>query len=846
MCLGQLTPSVRAARKSMKKAKWEQAFAKLNKALIKDSINAGAQYTYSQFYFSQKNPFYNIDSAYRYVTLALGDYEQSSKRERERIEKAKIDSTVIISLRARIDSAAFERAKQVNTEGAYVHFLQAFPFAVQAEEAIILRDEAAYMDATKVNTYESFLTFLEKYPKAARATEARDRYERLLYESSTKERTLASYQQFLAQHPATPYRREVEKHIFEISTASGETSVFISYLKDYPKSPFASNARNILFHLLAERDDPLISNTLLNDSLTRIISLNERYLVPILRGEKFGFINSIGQEVIASELLEIKEEYKCGNVVSDILITGDKLISRDGSLIYRDSINEVEDLGAGFLKISSKACVKVIHKSGFVFKDCIDDVKLIAGKFIALQKNNQWSLNTLTGRSLTPYEYEDISEVNNILLFKKSGGYEISIADEIARAANQQQIKLLGPYLEVKPWPGDRILVKNDSTEGVLANTLTHIAQEKNHTLKSTFFGMVAESDSTFKLYLHNGELFDSVTNIIVNDPWVAVQKDTAWQLLDIETCSYYPKRYDSISYAGPFVFSSAMDSTTVHFSKQKKQTFIQPLNTSFIPGKDSSAFLMIISERKKSIYNQEGVKLFTVEYDKIQYAGQDMFIIWKKNKKGLMNSEGKIVLDVDYDAIGSVTDNYVTLLRNQKFGIYHIGLKKLIKPQYDKNLTVYNHTVITAYQKGLYGFINWDNQTKGDFEFHEVKYWSDTTAMVKRGFEWFTYNVIERKATSDDFRQINYIVDTPAEKIAIVREDEGSGVLSSTRGFVIPPTFGSVKNLGSAEEPLYFTEKHVEEASIFIVIYYDKNGIMLLRQIYEEDDYEKIVCPQK
>jgi hypothetical protein len=51
---------------------------------------------------------------------------------------------------------------------------------------------------------------------------------------------------------------------------------------------------------------------------------------------------------------------------------------------------------------------------------------------------------------------------------------------------------------------------------------------------------------------------------------------------------------------------------------------------------------------------------------------------------------------------------------------------------------------------------------------------------------------------------------------------------------------------VGSADEPLYFTEKHVSEASVFVVIYYDKNGKMLRREVYEEaDDYEKIYCQQ-
>jgi hypothetical protein len=55
--------------------------------------------------------------------------------------------------------------------------------------------------------------------------------------------------------------------------------------------------------------------------------------------------------------------------------------------------------------------------------------------------------------------------------------------------------------------------------------------------------------------------------------------------------------------------------------------------------------------------------------------------------------------------------------------------------------------------------------------------------------------------------------------------------------------SFSDIINVGSPAQPLYFTEKHVEEASIFVVIYYDSAGKMLRREIYEQDDYEKIYC---
>jgi len=53
------------------------------------------------------------------------------------------------------------------------------------------------------------------------------------------------------------------------------------------------------------------------------------------------------------------------------------------------------------------------------------------------------------------------------------------------------------------------------------------------------------------------------------------------------------------------------------------------------------------------------------------------------------------------------------------------------------------------------------------------------------------------------------------------------------------------ITNLGSEDEPLYFTAKEVEEAGIVVVIYYNKDGKLLRKQVYEDEEYAHIICPE-
>jgi hypothetical protein len=116
--------------------------------------------------------------------------------------------------------------------------------------------------------------------------------------------------------------------------------------------------------------------------------------------------------------------------------------------------------------------------------------------------------------------------------------------------------------------------------------------------------------------------------------------------------------------------------------------------------------------------------------------------------------------------------------------------------------------------------------------------------AFVKRNNLWEMFEVQTHRTMLADIREIIPVRENADEKLYILKQNNLFGVMSSQKGKIIPFSFTDLVNVGSADEPLYFTEKHVSEASVFVVIYYDKNGKMLRREVYEEaEDYERIYC---
>jgi hypothetical protein len=334
--------------------------------------------------------------------------------------------------------------------------------------------------------------------------------------------------------------------------------------------------------------------------------------------------------------------------------------------------------------------------------------------------------------------------------------------------------------------------------------------------------------------------------DVKVSKPWIAVKKIGGWHLFDPLLKNHKPVLFDSISFKGPYAVGryNRNDTVYVYFHPGVFLKF-NNVKLDFIPGKDSVSFLLVDEGDKRSIYNADGLKLFSGPYDNIAYAGKDIFIVFKKEKRGLVASDGKFLLPLAYDAIGEIVNNTISLLKGMKFGLYNILSRKLIKPEFDKNLSLYNDTTIVAFKDGFYGFIDWENKKKDTFEFNEIRHWNNAEAWVKKNSQWILYTIYTKNFLLKGVKEYTLIKDKQGEKIAIILHDTKYGVINNKNRIVLPAEFTDIKNLGDAENPLYFTEKHVEEASLFVVTYYDKDGKQLKRIVVDEQDYERIYCKE-
>jgi hypothetical protein len=835
----------RQALQSIEQGKWSKARTQLAKASRKDTLSIASSFAWAAYFSSAANPDFSLDSANYHARRAFLSFQRTTIKQRERLKRLPIDSIVLLTLSRQIDSLAFHHALLSSTTTEYQNFIDRFPHAKQLSAAIALRDSVAFKVAIVRDSQQAFRQFIESYPQAVQMPEAIHKYDKLLFDSLTSDKKIFSYQNYLQEYPNSAFAREAARNIFEIQTASGTTEAYRQSILQGHKY-YTARAKNILFYLLRPHQLstqlPRISS---DDSLKIAIGLVGSYVSPVLHNGKFGFIDPDGKEVIAAEYEEIPDEYVCGHIVDDIIVLPDKVVARSGTVIINHPVRTIDDIGSGFLLMSTDTCTTLIHKTAFrVGPQCIDRARILNGRFLAVQLAGKWGVYTLSGRMLLSFQWDDISTTGNVIVL--TGNERISLVTEAQLASfaeSPSKASMLIEVDEMTKWDGDRFLVRQGDMRRVLTLALDTLWSGEQRNIRPAPLGIIVVDSSGTRIINNRGERSPAFQDIKWHGRWTSVQTQDGWSLFDPLTNTKSGFDYDTIMFMGPFAIGERTDSIHIRFLRDATLSLKQPANT-VVTGMDSTFFLTGGSGVGKHLYDQHGRRLFPAPYDRVQYIGNGYFTVYRRDKIGLINIAGRVVVPVEMDAIGSVRDGTVSLLRDAKFGSFNCTTGKLIAPQYTNNLVAYNDNLVIGLSDGLYRILNWENKEIMKSGFAEIRYWNDTAAFVRKDFQWMICEIKSGRVLMDGIRHIKVVREVAADKLVIVNAGHNFGVLHNQKGIIIPLSFTDIINVGSPRQPLYFAEKRVEEADLFVVLYYDAAGQVVRKEVYAHDDYERIYCP--
>ncbi|MEK6614912.1 MAG: WG repeat-containing protein, partial [Bacteroidota bacterium] len=362
--------------------------------------HAGASYGLSIIYYRNDNPFYNIDSAYKYILLSEKKIKSSNTREKETLQKLSINQPAINEQKEKIIKRAFEKAKTENTVASFNWFITNFLHPSLQKETTALRNKLAFDNAKKINSVQSYKDFIATYSDAEQISDAKWLYDFTLFNSMTKSNNLETYEAFVKQFPNSPYLSQAEDSIFSFFTCNETVQEYRGFIKKYSNNHNVKKAWDIIYFLSTiDFTYSAIANFIFDfpdfpdkQRADADLQRSKMNLFPVIQDGKWGFMDSLGNIQIQCAY-DWADNFSGGTAV---VILNDKsgYINKAGNIIIPLSYNEANTFHYGL------AVVK---------------------------KENKFGLISKTGQLILPFEFDDISgneNADNIIIALKEGIYK--------------------------------------------------------------------------------------------------------------------------------------------------------------------------------------------------------------------------------------------------------------------------------------------------------------------------------------------------------------------------------------------------------------------------------------
>ncbi|MGB3585087.1 MAG: WG repeat-containing protein [Tunicatimonas sp.] len=760
--------SVRSALKAMQDQQWEKAQATLEGQLAdpKDSLHADTYYVYSLLYSNSLFTNYSVDSAYQYMLRASKDYRITPIKEKEKLARAlPLTDSLLLRQKRRLDSLGFAEANAESTVTAYQSFLEQHSDAPQREEAVRLRNQLAFVATQQLDTYQAYQEFMKTYPEAEQYSQAEERFNTLAFQAQTKTGNLASYYQFLEAFPQSPYRPQAEQSVFSITTAGNDLASYANFARNFPQSKLTQKAVNWLYHLhrethsadsffIAFPDLPFL------DSLKQAEKIASKLLLPYLNNE-FGFIDTLGQTVIAPRFASVPSAYLCNGVQTPIILgVSDSmlhLLTKDGkvllSLETEDDIEAVHELGSGLLWMKMGDSGLLFHASGEVvipYSENTTEVELLPGtnlphQFIKYQVSGQWGLKTLTGTILLSPAYDDITEYGEFVVLEKGGKLAVTNRTTLIEQAEDPIFSAEFRYEDVALLDQNYLLAYDGEYEMVLDTLLAEVVPLKKHTVlhrtsisnKDAFLLRTSEekarvvndsliAERTFTYSLHppgSSGLPNTFSQAYYNDQWLALKHNQQYWLLSRDSAQFSSETYDSVKIlSDQFAFtfpkeSKPTDSITLLIANH--QTVLIPpsvansgevtfrlLRTQGVSTTGSIEESIVISQPKKPtlLLTQRGDTVLSADIDRVLAYPEGIYVIEQKGKQGVIDQKGNELVPTRYQRIGNYQpEGLLSLFNQKKFGVYHPRTGVIIEPTYESILKYYSVVIQDSIPTPLY-----------------------------------------------------------------------------------------------------------------------------------------------
>ncbi len=640
---------------------------------------AAAAYGLSAIYSSDKNPFYNPDSARRYILISDSAYKAIKEKTKKYYLQFDVSDSTIQFLKQYICQDAFKKSKELNTVDGFDHYLLNFNTCIQFAEVTALRNAAAFNTAVSKNTSGAYKGFITLYPQALEYSEAKSKYEQLIYEENTSDHTVESYEKFILNFPENPYCSQAEKMIYSLNIPDKTLQQYILYARKYKGARYTGDVWHEIYDL-SMKDFSLESFNKFKEmfpdypfpeELESDFRLQNYFFLPVKEIDKWGYINELGEEMI-------KPSFEEATLFSE----GMAAVSIEGKYGYTNK--------AGKILIN------------FQFQDA----EPFHNGSAVVKKDSLYGLINKYGDFLIEPKYQELSEVSDEIY--------MAVENDISGYLNKKGDTLTGFIFDLAGDFKNGYAIVNQHEKFGLLNT------RGNFNIEPKYAELVFIGSGLLKAFSENEAwgILNVNGDTILPFKFEAIGEFREHRAIvaNKEKCGYVNEK-GALAIPLKYSYSSVM-LTTGQFQngfallKQKYKSVVIDTTGKVISffgvedySRPSEGFIPIRKNKKWGYADMNGKVRIPCKYESVEPFSKNFAVIKLNKMEGLIDTTGQIFISPLYEDI-SVMKNGILVRSNGKSGLLTSDGILLIPCLYDK-IEFLSSTIVKANEVNGFVYIN-------------------------------------------------------------------------------------------------------------------------------------------
>lgn len=645
-----------------------------------------AAFGLATIYSRNDNPFYSLDSAYKYVNQANDFYPELKEAFVIKYAVYGYSKSAIDSLKQLISTGFFKKIVEMNVVSEYQRFIEMHPFANEFKTAVFKRDSLAFSIAKSSNNSRAFQSFSESYPTSEFAVEANDYLMKAQYAETTTPGTLSSYELFLAAYPKNKYRDEAEDKVYQMVTKPNTIESLDKFIENYPANRNVNAAWGRLYQLnvfeysaeniskFSEKypDYPFLAD--LQFDLTQI----DNVLFPFETNGKFGFMDAAGKVVIDPKYESVAPFKEGLALVSQKNKFG--FINKKGELVIDCDYDSGLDFEKGRAIVEKSDRFGMIDRTGVVLiQTDFKDLGNLSENLIYGLKDSLYGYYNSLGHQVVGERFTEAFSFSNGLAKVEEKGLQAYI--------NEKGKYVVHPAFKEIDFYNDSLLIYSDGESyGLMKRTCEIVVPNKYEAIGKPSEGLAIFVLDEYLGYLNErGEVvipavYDLIPNYLekcqFNEGAAVVSKDDFYGIINSKGKEIIPFKYDNL---GDW-------SELIAANKKGKWGYINRANAMIVnPIYDwaesfKNGVGLVEQTSLSGAINAKGEKIVETAYNNVELVNKSFLIVNNGALFGLTSVKGETLLPMIYQSMRVYDENYLILENTEGISYFDCKAKSRLQ----------------------------------------------------------------------------------------------------------------------------------------------------------------------